>query len=352
MKQASERGDAITYKKAGVDIDAKYAAVKRALPAIQSTHTAGVMAGIGGFGSLFRLGAMGAFRDPVLVASTDGVGTKLAVAVMANRHDTVGRDLVNHCVNDILVMGATPLFFLDYVSVGKMDPALVASILDGFSAACRENGCALVGGETAEMPDLYEPGDYDLAGFIVGVVERDRVLDGSAVRVGDRLLGLPSSGLHTNGYTLARRICFDRLKLKLSDRPKGLEGASVEEALLAVHRSYLKIVAPLLDAKIVHALCHITGGGFADNLPRVLPPGAAIRLRRDAWKPPALFRFLVDEGRVPLDDAYRTLNMGIGMIVVVAEQDVARATELLARAGETAAPIGVVVEGDRVVTWE
>jgi phosphoribosylformylglycinamidine cyclo-ligase len=340
-----------TYREAGVDIDAKYAAVRGALPAIESTRTPGVLAGIGGFGSLFRLGAMGTLRDPVLVASTDGVGTKLAVAGMAGRHESVGQDLVNHCVNDILVMGARPLFFLDYVAVGKMEPELVRELIVGIATACRENGCALVGGETAEMPGLYRPGDYDLAGFIVGLVERERILDGSAVRPGDRLLGLRSSGLHTNGYTLARRILFERLKLSVSDRPSDLGGASVGEALLEVHRSYLGPLGPLLQAGLVRALCHITGGGFADNLPRVLPEGTVAALRRSAWSPPAIFQLLVREGDVPLEDAYRTWNMGIGMIVFVRPEDAERAEALLRERGESAIAIGEVVPGDRGVAW-
>ncbi len=347
----SDTSDGLTYRKAGVDIDAKYSAVRGALDAIRSTQTPGVLAGIGGFGSLFRLAAAGSFRDPVLVGSTDGVGTKLSVAVKAGRHDTVGQCLVNHCVNDILVMGARPLFFLDYVSVGKMDPPLVHALIGGIAKACRENGCALVGGETAEMPDIYGPHDYDLAGFIVGVVEREDVLDGSRVQPGDRVLGLRSSGLHTNGYTLARRICFDRLGLGIDDRPAELEGASVGEALLAVHRSYLRVLEPLLDAKLVHALTHVTGGGFRDNVPRVLPPGCAVRLDAGAWTAPPIFRFLVEKGRIPQDDAFRTFNMGLGMLVIVGSREFETAVAMLRERGEEAIPVGEVTAGNGEVVW-
>jgi len=348
---APAAGAPMTYKQAGVDIDAKYAAVKGSIPAIQSTHTAGVLTGIGNFGSLFRLNAMGNFQDPVLVGSTDGVGTKLSVAVKAGRHDTVGQCLVNHCVNDILVMGAKPLFFLDYISVGKMDRELVRQLVEGMSKACRDTGCALVGGETAEMPDLYQPGDYDLAGFIVGVVERSAVLDGTQIRPGDRCLGLRSSGLHTNGYTLARRVLFDVLGLGIDDRPKELGGTTVGEALLAVHRPYLRILEPLLEARLIRGLSHITGGGFRDNIPRVLPEGCSVRLRRSSWTPPPLFQLLVERGNVPGDDAYRTLNMGIGMVVIVRPEDEAAARRLLAERGEEVIELGEVVTGNREVLW-
>lgn len=342
---------AITYKQAGVDIDAKYAAVKGAVGAIQSTHTAGVMNNIGGFGSLFRLAAAGNYKDPVLVASTDGVGTKLSVAVLAGRHDTVGQCIVNHCVNDILVMGARPLFFLDYISVGKMVPSMVQSMIEGMAKACREVGCALVGGETAEMPGLYQPGDYDIAGFIVGIVEKDRVLDSTRTRPGDRALGLRSSGLHTNGYSLARKICFEHLKLNINDKPKELGGQSIGDALLAVHRPYLNLLMPLLDAGLIQAMSHITGGGFQDNIPRVLAPGTSVRLRKSAWPTPPIFKFLVENGRVPENDAFRTWNMGIGMVLFVREGDVAAVKSALAAAGEEVFDLGEVIEGDRQVVF-
>lgn len=347
----TQNSEPITYKQSGVDIDAKYAAVAGAMGDIQATHTPAVLGGIGNFGSLFRLAAAGNYKDPVLVSSTDGVGTKLAVAVAANRHDTVGQCIVNHCINDILVMGAKPLFFLDYISVGKMDRGMVKELIAGMSFACREAGCALVGGETAEMPGLYRPGDYDLAGFIVGVVEKDRILDGSRIRPGDLILGLRSSGLHTNGYTLARKICFDVLKLGVHDRPEGLAGSSVGEALLAVHRPYLKPLWPLIESGVVHGLSHITGGGFQDNIPRVLRPGVAVELRRSSWTPPPIFQFLLRHGAVPTDDAYRALNMGIGMTVFVGNGESDAAMAALSASGEEPVVIGRVIEGSREVRW-
>jgi phosphoribosylformylglycinamidine cyclo-ligase len=343
--------EGMTYAKAGVEIDAKYAAVKGAIPAIEATRTPAVLGGVGGFGSLFHLAAAGTFRDPVLVGSTDGVGTKVNVAIEAGIHDTVGQCLVNHCVNDILVMGARPLFFLDYVAVGKMDPAMVTSIIRGVAKACQANGCALVGGETAEMRGLYKVGDYDLAGFIVGVVEKDRILDGSRIAPGDKVLGLRSSGLHTNGYTLARKICFDMLGLRLDSRPPELGGVNLRDALLAIHRPYLRVLAPLLDAGLVTGLSHITGGGFLDNLPRVLPAGTAVELSRRSWEPPPLFRFLVEKGNVPVDDAYRTFNMGIGMVVIVEAARAKEATARLQEAGEDVVDLGRVVRGNREVVW-
>jgi len=347
----SANSEGMTYAKSGVNIDAKYAAVKGAIPAIESTRTPAVLGSVGGFGSLFRLASAGTFNDPVLVASTDGVGTKVNVAIDAGQHDTVGQCLVNHCVNDILVMGARPLFFLDYVAVGKMDPAMVTSIIRGVAAACQANGCALVGGETAEMGGLYKHGDYDLAGFIVGVVEKDRILDGKQIAVGDKVLGLRSSGLHTNGYTLARKICFDMLGLTLDSKPAELGGVSVKDALLAVHRPYLKVLWPLLEAKLVTGLSHITGGGFPDNIPRVLPPGVAVSLSKRSWEPPPLFRFLVEKGSVPAEDAYRTFNMGIGMVVIVRAATASTAIAMLRESGEDVVELGQVVRGNREVLW-
>ena len=267
-----------SYAAAGVDIDAKMAAVARAKEAIRSTFTAGVVGDVGGFGGLFRPDFRG-LADPLLVASADGVGTKLKVAIAAGVHDTVGQDLVNHCVNDILVQGARPLFFLDYIALGRMDAGVVGRILEGFAKACRENGCALLGGETAEMPGVYADGDYDVAGTIVGVVDRPKLLDGSRVAEGDRLLGLGSSGLHTNGYSLARKIFFEDRGLTPQSVVPELGGATVASALLAVHRSYLSPVFPLVEDLLLSGMAHITGGGFPDNLPRVLPEGVSRRIR-------------------------------------------------------------------------
>src|SRR5512135_2366342 len=272
----------LTYADAGVDIDAKMSAVARAKEAIRSTFTRGVVGDVGGFGGLFRPDFTG-MSDPLLVASTDGVGTKVKVAIAAGIHRTVGQDLVNHCVNDILVQGARPLFFLDYYATGKMRPEVVGEVLEGLALACRENGCALLGGETAEMPGMYAEGDYDLAGTIVGAVDRPKLLDGSKVQEGDLLIGLPSSGLHTNGYTLARKIFFEDMGLTPQSIVPELGGASVASALLAVHRSYLSCVLPLVESLLLSAMAHITGGGFPDNLPRVLPPGLDVVIHPESW---------------------------------------------------------------------
>src|SRR5690348_7509797 len=265
---ANER-QATDYRSAGVDIEAGNEVVRRIRGLARGTFTPGVISEIGSFGGLFGLSAA-ALRDPVLVASADGVGTKLRVAFLTGVHDTVGRDLVNHCVNDILVQGARPLFFLDYLATGRLDPDVAVKIVEGLARACRENGCALLGGETAEMPGFYAEGEYDVAGFIVGAVERDRIVDGRAIAPGDVLIGLPSSGLHTNGYSLARTIVFDRLRLCVRDRVDAL-GRTVGEALLEPHRTYLHLVTPLLETRVIKGMAHITGGGITDNLPRVLP---------------------------------------------------------------------------------
>jgi phosphoribosylformylglycinamidine cyclo-ligase len=338
------------YRTSGVDIDAGNETVRRIRALARSTFTAGVLSDIGSFGGLFRLDLQ-RHREPVLVSSADGVGTKLKVACLANRHDTVGVDLVNHCVNDILVQGAEPLFFLDYVATGRLSPAVVEAIVGGVAAACRDNGCALVGGETAEMPGFYADGEYDLAGFIVGVVDRARIIDGRAIAPGDALIGLPSSGLHTNGYSLARRIVFERLGLCVDDVVAEL-GASVADALLVPHRSYWPALAPLLDRGAIKGMAHITGGGVTDNLPRVLPPGTAAQVDPGAWEVPPIFRWLQRAGEVPTEDMMRTFNMGIGLVVVAAP---ARCDEVLealgARGVGGAGVIGRVVSGEPSVTY-
>jgi phosphoribosylformylglycinamidine cyclo-ligase len=337
------------YAAAGVDIDAKAAALARARPAIRSTFTTGVLGDVGGFGGLFRPD-FSAYREPVLVASTDGVGTKLKVAFETGRHDTCGADLVNHCVNDILVQGARPLFFLDYVAMGKLDPAVLGAVLDGVARGCRENGTALLGGETAEMPGFYSEGEYDVAGTIVGVVERERILDGTRVRPGDVAVGLPSAGLHTNGYSLARKILFEDLGKRPGDRLKELQGGSIADALLAPHRSYLRAIEPLLAEDLVHAIAHITGGGFFDNIPRVLPDGQEIVIRSGSWPVPPIFGVLEREGRVSREEMHRVFNMGIGMVLLVSPDKIARASDLLGSRGEAHYFIGNVVAGQRRVT--
>jgi phosphoribosylformylglycinamidine cyclo-ligase len=343
------------YKNAGVDIDAGNEVVRRIKGLAKSTATRGVVSDLGSFGGLFHLGARG-LQDPVLVSSADGVGTKLRLAFMTGVHGTIGVDLVNHCVNDILVQGAEPLFFFDYLATGRLDPVVAVTIVEGLARACRDNGCALLGGETAEMPGFYADGEYDVAGFIVGAVERTKIIDGRGIGAGDVLIGLPSSGLHTNGYSLARSIVFDRLKLSVADRVPEL-GTTVGEALLVPHRSYLPVIAPLLGgamagAEVIKGMAHITGGGITDNLPRVLPLGTEARVRLGAWQVPAVFRWLQAAGGVPQGDMLRTFNMGIGLILVVARGDADASLRALAAAGETGAVrIGEIAAGRGQVVY-
>jgi phosphoribosylformylglycinamidine cyclo-ligase len=337
------------YKQSGVDIDAGHETVRRIRGFAKSTATPGVLSSIGSFGGLFRLGTD--YRDPVLVSSADGVGTKLRLAFMSGRHTTVGQCLVNHCVNDILVQGAVPLFFLDYLASGKLLPDVAAQVVEGVATACRENGCALIGGETAEMPGFYATGEYDIAGFIVGVVERDRLITGERLQPGDALIGLRSSGLHTNGYSLARAIVFEQLGLTVDSEVAEL-GCTIGDELLRVHRSYLPVIRPLLEAGLVKGLAHITGGGITDNLPRILPPGVAALIDKATWTPNAVFRFLQRSGNVPEDDCYRAMNMGIGMIVGCAGDDADRVLAMLHAAGETrAVVIGRIIPGDPGVVY-
>ena len=300
----------LDYRDAGVDIDAADVAKERIKALVESTFTAGARGKFGGFGGQFRVPPD--MRAPVLVSSADGVGTKIKVAIEANRHDTIGHDLVNHCVNDILVQGALPLFFLDYVAFGVLVPEVVESVVRGVAAGCRENKCALVGGETAEMPGVYTPPDYDLAGFIVGCVEEDAVLGAERVRAGDRLIGLASSGLHTNGYSLARKIVFERMRLTVGARFPGEDG-SVADVLLRVHRSYRAALEPVLH--LVHAMAHITGGGLTGNVNRALPPTMDAVIRTVSWPVPNVFQVLARGGDVPRAEMFRAFNMGVGMVV-------------------------------------
>jgi len=338
------------YKSSGVDIDAGHETVRRIKKLAQSTFTPGVLSEIGSFGGLFKLDTA-AMREPVLVSSADGVGTKLKVAFMANEHRTIGVDLVNHCVNDILVQGAVPLFFLDYLATGKLSPDVAEQIVQGLARACKDNGCALLGGETAEMPGFYQDGEYDVAGFIVGIVDRARLIDGGAIAAGDVLIGLPSAGLHTNGYSLARKIAFEELKLKVDTHVPDL-GETVGQALLRPHRSYLPVIKPLLGKGLIKGMAHITGGGITDNLPRVLPAGTAARVNRTSWRVPAVFRWLGESGRVPEYDLRRALNMGIGMILVVAKDDVDAVRKDLLDAGEAnSLVIGDIIAGEPGVEY-
>ncbi len=338
------------YKSSGVDIDAGNETVRRIKRLAQATFTPGVLSDIGSFGGLFKLDTAG-YKEPVLVSSADGVGTKLKVAFMANRHRTIGADLVNHCVNDILVQGATPLFFLDYLATGRLSPDVAEQIVEGLAKACVDNGCALIGGETAEMPGFYADGEYDVAGFIVGAVDRSQIIDGRSIAAGDVLIGLPSNGLHTNGYSLARKIAFEELKLTVDSHLPEL-GETVGEAFLRTHRSYLPVVKPLLGRNLIKGMAHITGGGITENLPRVLPPGTAAQVNRTSWRVPPIFRWLGESGRVPEYDLRRALNMGIGMILVVAAKDVDVVRKDLLNAGEAnSVVIGEVIAGQPEVQY-
>ena len=311
----------LDYASAGVDIDRSDSVKQRIRAVVESTFTAGARGAFGGFGGMFRIPA--GFQRPVLVSSADGVGTKLRVAIEADRHHTVGHDLVNHCVNDILVQGAVPLFFLDYFAAGRLVPEVVEAVVTGVAAGCRENGCSLVGGETAEMPGIYTPPDYDLAGFIVGCVDEDAILGADRVEEGDVILGLASSGLHTNGYSLARRIVTERMRLRVDDEFPG-ESASVADVLLRIHRSYLPLLRPILG--VIHGMAHITGGGLPGNVNRVLPDTLDAAIDAASWPVPNLFAQLERHGQVSRDEMLRTFNMGVGMVVITDEAG-ARAVE-------------------------
>jgi len=338
----------ISYRDAGVDIEAGDEAVRRIARLAAGTHRAEVLGGVGAFAAFCQVPA--GLRDPVMVSSTDGVGTKLKVAFMADRHDTVGIDLVAMGVNDVVVHGAEPLFFLDYLAVHRVVPARVEAIVRGVAAGCAQAGCALVGGETAELGDFYGPGEYDLAGFTVGVVERSRIVTGALVRPGDRVLGLASSGLHSNGYSLARKVVFERLRLGPGDPMPGT-GRSVADELLEPTRIYVRPVLDLLAAVPVKAMAHVTGGGLTENLPRVLPEGCRARIDRRAWPVPPVFALIQDAGGVSDREMRRTFNMGVGYAIVVAPAAAGDATALLRRAGEGVFEIGEVVAGDRGVEY-
>lgn len=336
----------ISYRDAGVDRDVASRAKSRIAELVRSTKVDGVLSEAGSFGGLFAV--PGGMREPVLVASADGVGTKLKVAMRAGRHETVGRDLVNHCTNDILVEGARPLFFLDYVGMGTLDAGVVEQVVSGVAKGCRENECALLGGETAEMPDFYDPGEYDLAGFIVGVVEKEARPGAHRVRPGDVLLGLAANGFHTNGYSLLRRLLFDRLGLGTEDAFPDV-GDSVADVLLRVHRSYRRSLLPAIADGRVHALAHITGGGLPENLERVLPAGVRARVRRSSWQLPPEFAAVRRLGGIDDEEMFRTFNMGVGMVVVADAADADGLARDLRAAGEEAWLMGEVEEGEHGV---
>ncbi len=314
------------YTRAGVDVDFGNKLKRRIQSLVRQTHGPEVSGKIGGFGGLFAPNFRG-MREPVLVASVDGVGTKLKIAFAANKHDTVGADLVNHCINDIAVLGARPLFFLDYIGAEKLEPRVFSELLRGFSNACRAAGCALIGGETAQMPGMYRHGEYDLAGCIVGVVDRGKIIDGSAINTGDAVLGLPSNGLHTNGYSLARKILFEKLKLKLSSRIPGVRG-TVGNELLRVHKNYQPLLTKVPQG-MIHGLAHITGGGLIDNIPRVLPKNCDAVIDTRGWRVPEIFSVISEGGNVDREEMYQVFNMGIGMVTIVAERDAKRMMSIL-----------------------
>jgi len=346
---ADNTTQATTYADAGVDINAANEAVLRMKEHIRSTFTPGVLADVGSFGGMFAIEKNG-LSEPVLVSSIDGVGTKLKIAFAMGRHDTVGRDLVWHCVNDILVQGARPLFFLDYFATSRLEPHVAADVVRGLAEGCRSVGCALVGGETAELPGMYHEGEYDLAGCIVGLVERGRILDGGRVAAGDALIGIASDGLHTNGYSLARHVLLDRAGLTLERYVPEL-GRTLGAELLAPHRCYAPAILPLLDAfeLQIHALAHITGGGLYDNVPRSLPADCQAVVERRLWQPAAIFRLIQEVGHVPDNEMFRTFNMGIGMVIVAAPEAALDIVEALKARGEDAALIGEVMRGSNEV---
>ncbi len=340
---------AITYADAGVDIDRANRTKKRIKYLAHKTFTRGVLSEIGGFGGLFAVDKA-KWVDPILVSSVDGVGTKLKIAFEMDVHHTIGADLVNHCVNDIAVQGATPLFFMDYLATGKLEPEITEKVIEGLAEACKHNGCALIGGETAEMPGFYADGEYDLAGFIVGAVDREKIITGKTVEIGDVILGLASNGLHTNGYSLARKLLFEVGKYTLDSYVNELKG-KVGNELLRTHKSYWPAIKRLVDGECVSAMAHVTGGGITENLPRVLPRGVAAVIDMGSWQIPPIFEHLQQLGNVPQEEMFRTFNMGLGMLLVVPSKKFKKAQTVLERAGEKAFTVGRIVKGDRKVLY-
>lgn len=337
------------YAQAGVNIDVKMNAVGSIKQMVASTKTSNVIGGIGAFGGLHKVPTG---KGMILVSSADGVGTKLKVAAMMNKHDTVGQDIVNHCVNDILVQGAKPLFFMDYIGTAKVDPVQFKNVVSGLCKACKENKMALLGGETAEMPGLYPAGEYDLVGTIVGCVKKSDLITGKSIRAGDVIIGFPSGGLQTNGFSLARRVIFDLCQYSWKDKLPGTN-QTFGEALLAVHKSFLKPVSKLLERKIkITGMAHITGGGFPDNIPRVLPKAVNAEIDRDAWEVPTIFKFIQNQGKVDRDEMYRVFNMGIGYVVILPKSQLAKATNILKAQHQPYSIIGVIRKGTGVVTYK
>ena len=349
MNNEKKDNEKSAYALSGVNIDVKMGAIGSIKQMVASTKTALVIGNIGAFGGLHKIPPG---KDQILVASTDGVGTKLKVAAMMNRHDTVGQDIVNHCVNDILVQGARPLFFMDYIGAAQIDPGQFKAIVSGLCKACKENHLALLGGETAEMPGLYPAGEYDLVGTIVGHMKRRDLITGKSIRAGDVMIGLPSGGLQTNGFSLARRVIFDLCRYTVKDKIPGTN-QTFGDALLAVHRSFLKPVAKLLDRKVkIVGMAHITGGGFADNLPRVLPKAVNAEIDRASWEVPMIFKFIQNQGKVDRDEMYRVFNMGIGYVIIVPKNQLEKATNILKAQHQSYNIIGVIRKGTGIVTYK
>lgn len=340
--------NSLTYRDAGVDIDAGNYSVSLIKDSVKATYRPEVLGDLGGFGGLFALNT-GKYKEPVLVSGTDGVGTKLKLAFMLDKHDTIGQDAVAMCVNDVLVQGAEPLFFLDYLAVGKLEPEKVAAIVKGVAAACKESGCSLIGGETAEMSGFYPNGEYDIAGFTVGAVEKSKIITGEKVKDGDVLIGLPSTGIHSNGYSLVRKICFDHKKFTGQERFPELDTTLAEE-LLKPTRLYPKVCLPIIEKFDLHAMVHITGGGFYDNIPRILPEDCDAQIDAAAWQMPAIFGLLQKWGNVDWHEMYRTFNMGIGMILVVNAADVDAVQAELQANNEPSYVIGNIATGEKSVT--
>lgn len=340
----------LSYKDAGVDIDAASEALGRIKESVSRTFDDNVLRNIGSFGAMYKFPGQN-MEEPILVSSVDGVGTKLKVAFMMNKHDTIGIDLVSHCVNDILVQGAKPLFFLDYLACGKLEPNVIADVINGLANGCRYANCALIGGETAEMPDMYHPGEYDVAGTIVGIADRKKIIDGSNITPGDKIIGIGSSGLHTNGYSLARKICFEVANLTIDHVIPNI-GRTIGDALLEPHRSYATVINILTKIVKVKGMSHITGGGITDNLPRTLPDGLGARIDCSAWDVPPIFTFLRDNGNVADLEMLRTFNMGLGYLVVVSEAECEQAMNALRMTAEDPKLIGTVIDDAEGVQYE
>ena len=347
-QESIPKPDTVTYADAGVNIDRANRTKQRIKYLAHKTFNKSVLSEIGGFGGLFSIPLK--YQDPVLVSSVDGVGTKLKVAFEMNVHHTIGGDLVNHCVNDIAVQGAAPMFFMDYLATGKLEPEIAEKVVEGIAEACKHNGCALIGGETAEMPGFYPEGEYDLAGFIVGVVAREKIITGRDVQIGDVILGLPSNGLHTNGYSLARKLLFEIGKYTPDTYVNEMKG-KVGNELMRSHRSYWPILRKLIDGECVSAMAHITGGGITENLPRVLPRGTGAVIELGTWPVLPIFEHMQKLGNVARDEMLRTFNMGLGMLLVVPNKKFKKAQTLLERASEKSYTVGRIVKGDRKVTY-